>query len=96
MAGAATVGCTTAGHDGYPAVEIAQGSSKVMVNGKPACRVGDSGVTHSKPKGDTHSVVIGTGSSKVFIDGLPAARAGDPCECGDTIVGGCSSNVFFG
>lgn len=96
MAGAATVGCMTSGHGGYPPVAIAEGSPTVKINGKPAVRKGDSGVMHTKPKGTIHSVVVSGGSSKVFINGRPAARSGDPCGCGDTIVGGCSSNVTFG
>lgn len=96
MAGAATIGCITAGHNGYPPVAIAEGSSTVMINGKPAVRLGDSGVMHDKSKGTNHPVVVSGGSSKVFINGKPAARLGDPCGCGDSIAGGCSSNVTFG
>ena len=95
MPSAATVGSSTTGHDGYPPVTFPSGSPNVMINGKPALRQGDGGVTHSKPKGGTHEVIVSGGSSKVFINGKPAARAGDPCGDGDFIASG-SSNVSFG
>ena len=96
MAGAATVGIVTAGHDGYPPVVMPVGSPSVFINGKPALRKGDGGVTHTKPKGTTHEVVVSGGSSTVMINGVPAARIGDPCACGDTLASSGSSNVSIG
>ena len=96
MAGAATVGTVTAGHDGYPPVVMPVGSPSVFINGKPALRKGDGGVTHTKPKNSPHEVVVSGGSSTVMINGIPAARIGDPCACGDTLASNGSSNVSVG
>ena len=96
MGSAATVGSTTAGHDGYPPVTMPVGSPSVFINGKPALRQGDGGVTHTKPKSSPHEVVVSGGSSTVKINGVPAARIGDPCACGDVLAGGGSSNVSIG
>lgn len=96
MAGAATVGTVTAGHDGYPPVVMPAGSPSVFINGKPALRKGDGGVTHTKPDHSPHEVVVSGGSSTVMINGVPAARIGDPCACGDTLASGGSSNVSIG
>lgn len=58
---------------------IANGSTDVLVNGKPAARVGDFSVPHLRPGKPCrpHAVPIITGSSTVLINGKPAARVGD-------------------
>jgi uncharacterized Zn-binding protein involved in type VI secretion len=57
------------------------GSCTVMINNKPALRLGDKGVHASCCGSNTWEV---TGSSRsVLIDGLPAARIGDATHhCG--------------
>lgn len=60
------------------------GSPTVLINGRPAVRVGDIGI---------HAVCCGpnmwtahSGSSTVFIDGSPAHRQGDDdLHCGTTM-----------
>ena len=95
---AATIGDPTTGHGGpFPPTVITSGSDNVLVEGKPASRVGDGAAPHvrlAKPY-DVHGPVISGGSSKVLINGQPAARVGDPFSCGDTIAAG-SSKVLIG
>ena len=57
------------------------GSPTVMINNKPALRMGDKGV-HSSCCGANAWQVVGA-SKTVYIDGLPAARTGDETRhCG--------------
>lgn len=77
---------------------LADGSSNVLINGRPAARVGDSSEVHLKPTGDKckpHTASISSGSSTVFINNRPAARVGDPLG-GCTSVAQGSSDVFIG
>ena len=58
-----------------------QGSSNILVNGKPPLRVGDPGV-HSACCGP-NSWNVAKGSSSVFFNNIPAARLNDPTtHCG--------------
>lgn len=60
-----------------------QGSPDVFIDGKPALRVGDSGV-HSACCG-SNTWVTAAGSGKVLINGIPAVRLGDATtHCGGT------------
>lgn len=73
-----------------------EGSPNVFINGKPALRVGDSGV-HSQCCG-SNTWKCTQGSSRVFINGKPAVRLGDQTQhCGGVgkIIDG-SDNVFIG
>jgi uncharacterized Zn-binding protein involved in type VI secretion len=79
--------------------QVVSGEPTVLINGKPAARVGDTIVT---PRVVHPIPCIGgpilAGSSKIFIGGLPAARIGDPAStaCGpESIVTG-SPNVLIG
>jgi uncharacterized Zn-binding protein involved in type VI secretion len=68
---------------------ITTGSSHVLVNGRPAARVGDVGV-HSACAGPNTFKII-HGDSQVLIDGRPAAEIGDATQhCGGVgrIIGG--------
>ncbi len=57
------------------------GSPDVFINGKPALRVGDSGVHRACCGTNTWHVV--EGSPTVFVNGLPLARLGDATShCG--------------
>lgn len=51
------------------------GSSKVIMQGRPAARKGDTGSSSCPCDGQGYT--IDGGSSKVFIEGRPAARIGD-------------------
>jgi uncharacterized Zn-binding protein involved in type VI secretion len=68
---------------------ITTGSSHVLVNGKPAARVGDRGV-HAVCAGPNTFEIVG-GDDSVLIDGKPAARIGSTTRhCGGMgkIIGG--------
>jgi len=72
------------------------GSSNVLINGKPALRVGDMGI-HAACCG-ANNWEAATDSATVLINGLPAHRVGDMTRhCGGvgTLVEG-STNVFIG
>ncbi len=95
---AATIGSVTSGHSGpFPPTLIAEGSPNVLTEGKPAARVGDKAIPHTRLvlPFDTHTPIISAGSSKVFINGIPAARVGDALSCGGTIAVGVTK-VFIG
>jgi uncharacterized Zn-binding protein involved in type VI secretion len=72
-------GCSACRHRvSGPAV---QGSTDVLVNGKPAVRCGDGGV-HALCCGPNRWSA-GSGSKTVFINGKPAFRQNDPTiHCG--------------
>jgi uncharacterized Zn-binding protein involved in type VI secretion len=63
---------------------VTGGSNDVLVNGKPAARVGDN-TSNGGP--------VVEGSTNVFINGKPAAVVGGRTGCNGVVVGG-SSNVF--
>lgn len=98
MASAARIGDSILPHDCWSGGVISSGSGDVLINGKPAARIGDSGTPHtwtcpdSKPP---HGVVISSGSGSVLINGKPAARIGDGTACGSSISAG-SGNVLIG
>ena len=89
------------GDPGVPhcsAYVIANGSSDVSINGRPAARIGDVSVPHLRPAGIRcvpHVAVISSGSSSVFINGRPAARQGDGLA-GCTFIASGSLNVNIG
>ena len=84
MANASRVGDSTRCIElGVPIIrQIAQGSSNVSIEGRPAARLGDA---------TTHPCVVAGGSSSVFINGRPAARLGDGVSCGGVIIGGATT-----
>jgi uncharacterized Zn-binding protein involved in type VI secretion len=68
---------------------ITTGSSHVLVNGRPAARVGDVGVHAACAGSNTFKIIHG--DSQVLIDGRPAAEIGDATQhCGGVgkIIGG--------
>lgn len=77
---------------------IAQGSSNVYINGRPAARVGDPSTRHLKPGGIRcfpHVAKISQGSGTVYINNQPAARVG--CAlAGCTKVAEGSPDVIIG
>lgn len=77
---------------------IASGSPTVLINGRPAARVGDSSTAHLIPFDDecfVHTATISSGSATVLINGRPAARVGDTLA-GCTAIAQGSVNVFIG
>lgn len=68
---------------------IVKGATKVMIEGKPAARLGDS----AECKGPLDS--ISSGSATVMIEGMPAARVGDKTIHGGLVVLG-SDTVLIG
>ena len=73
--------------------QIEKGSSNVLVWGRPAARVGDTG--HHKQCCGSNAFKIVSGDSSVMIDGKPAARLGDKTlHCGMTTgqIGGKSKD----
>lgn len=59
------------------------GFPSVLMEGMPACRVGDKATCNGPPD----FIVIGSGS--VMIGGQPAARLGDSTAHGGNITSGC-------
>lgn len=96
MAGVARVGDSGMVHcSGYA---IANGSTDVLVNGRPAARVGDRSTVHMKPakkKCVPHVASITSGSSSVLVNGRPIARVGSTLAGCTYIISG-SSDVFVG
>ena len=77
---------------------IAGGSSDVLVNGRPAARVGDSSTVHLRPVGKKcfpHVATISAGSTSVLVNGRPIARVGSPLAGCTFIISG-SSDVIVG
>lgn len=94
---AARVGDTTA-HGGI----IIEGYPAVLIEGKPAARIGDMHTCPQVIPGPQHIPHVGgriiTGSRTVLIGGKPAARVGDTATCqgpADIIIEG-SNTVLIG
>ena len=69
------------------------GSPNVLVNEKPAIRIGDSILPHGR--GSHSKAVMATGSGTVFVNNIPACRGGDIADCGHVSSSG-SGNVIAG
>lgn len=89
----ARVGDIHGGHQCFSPTPAIQGSSNVIVNGRPCLTVGSQFMPHGCP--NPHPVVAATGSSLVYVNGRPITRVGDKTVCRATIIVG-SSNVFAG
>lgn len=99
MPSAARLGDSCSGHGCFPATPIIQGSSDVIINGKPAARKGDMVLLHACPcpmmPHALHPRSISAGSSNVIINGKAAARVGDAIGCGGSVAAG-SGDVIIG
>lgn len=96
MPGIVRLGDLLAPHGCWTPHNMASGSSNVMVNGLPACKVGDSVTVHCEPCNPNvpcHISAQASGASTVLINGMPAARIGDSIACGSTNAEG-SGNVI--
>lgn len=80
----ATAGMATAQSPSPSPGVITGGADNVMVNGKPAARVGDT----------TSDGSIVEGVPNVFINGKPATVIGNRTGCGGTVAGG-ATGVFI-
>lgn len=91
---AATIGDIGTDHDGFPPTPIITGSLDIIIDDKPAARVGDALAPHAKPKNSPHARTITSGSASVFFNGKAAAITGSEVSCGGVIIGG--SSVIIG
>ncbi|WP_429236455.1 type VI secretion system PAAR protein [Aeromonas salmonicida] len=91
---AATVGDIGTDHDGFHPTPIISGSTDIIIDNKPAARVGDPLAPHSKPGSPPHPRSIATGSSTVFFNGKPAALTGSGIDCGGGVIIGGSSVII--
>lgn len=96
MPGAARIGDNSTGHPHcYSPSPLVSGSGNVLVNGLPACRVGDQYSIHGACSDHSpHSYSATSGSGSVLINGRPAHRIGDATSCCSCAQG--SSNVIIG
>jgi uncharacterized Zn-binding protein involved in type VI secretion len=94
MPGVARVG--DAGQVHCSGFTMATGSPNVLINGRPAVRVGDLTTVHKKPDGEgctPHVARVSAGSSSVFVNGRPLARIGDPIANCTKILQGSSDVI---
>lgn len=80
----------------HPGVITGPGVLSVLIEGKPAARLGDIHVCSFPPPAVHPSTPIVMGSSSVQIGGQPAARVGDEAGCGATIVEGAVGVMIGG
>jgi uncharacterized Zn-binding protein involved in type VI secretion len=95
MPAATRLNDNSTGHDACPPVPLVEGSPNVIINGRPAGRLGDHYASHGCVIHPGHQDVIAAGSSKVVINGRPAARVGDAVSIGGAVQNG-SGNVIIG
>ena len=67
---------------------INSGSTDVLINNKPAARVGDSSTVHKRTRKSKHISKISRGSTTVFVNNKPLARVGDRLGDCTTIASG--------
>ena len=95
MPAATRLNDNSTGHDACPPVPLVEGSPNVIINGRPAGRLGDHYASHGCVIHPGHQDVIAAGSSKEVINGRPAARVGDAVSIGGAVQNG-SGNVIIG
>lgn len=85
------------GHQCDTTTTTNQCSEDVFVNGKGACRLGDTITIHTHKVGDScvpHTATITGSSSTVFVDGIAIARNTDSADAGSITSG--STDTFSG
>ena len=87
MAGITRIGDRTKGHSGHGPRLVFKGSKNVIVNSRPAARMGDKVVPTT-----VHPGIIIKGNPRVLVNNKPVARKGDRIVCGEKIAKG-SRNV---
>ena len=75
----------TNGHDGYPPVQVIEGSDYVTCNGRKVALVGSRCEGHNKRKGTYHVPIVSSGSSFLTVDGIGVAVVGS-----EVALGGCN------
>ncbi len=99
MPSASTVGDAVLPHGCWSGGNISEGSTNVLINGRAASSVGDSGTPHSwicgSPSQPPHPVIVSEGSRSVLINGKAAAYIGSATQCGSTVSSG-SMDVIVG
>ena len=89
-----SIGDLCTGHGCFPPRENITGEPTVLINGKPAHRVGDLWNLHNCGPA-VHAGVQVSGSQTVFQGGRPLCRIGDLVDCGSVMAMG-SPNVLQG
>jgi len=92
---AARLGDIGSAHGCFPPTPIIGGSADIIINGRPAARVGDPLAPHGCGNCPPHGRSISAGSSTVIFNGKPAARTGDAIDCGGSVSSG-SGDVIIG
>lgn len=80
----------------FPPTDAVEGSPDVIVNGKPAVRVGDAYAPHACPTcpEPEHGRKLASGSPTVFVNGRAVGRVGDAIDCGGKATTGSSDVVL--
>lgn len=93
MKPAARLGDTCTGHPPcFPPRPCTQGSPDVMIDSKPAHRVGDAWALHCC-SGSCHPSMLVQGSPTVMVNGKPLGRIGDMVACGSRIATGSPTTL---
>ncbi|WP_163832354.1 PAAR domain-containing protein [Spartinivicinus ruber] len=95
MPAATRLGDICTGHGCFPPRPSVTGSANVVINGKPAVKMGDMYMSHGCSNCPPHPGSLAGGSSSVVINGSPAGRVGDSISCGGSVAMG-SADVFIG
>lgn len=85
------------GHLCDTTTSTSQCSTSVFINGKGACRLGDTITIHNHKVGNScvpHTKTITGSSSTVFVDGIAIARDTDSADAGSITSG--STDTFSG
>ncbi len=77
-------------HEGFYPTPVTAGSPTVIIDGKPAARLGDPLAPHDKPNHGSHPRFIAAGSASILVDGKPLALSDDPVDCGGKLIGTAS------
>lgn len=92
---AARLGDIGGGHGCFPPTPIIVGSPDVLINFRPAARLGDAVLLHACGNCPPHPRSISAGSGNVLINNKKAARVDDAINCGGSISTG-SGDVQIG
>lgn len=85
------------GHQCDTTTTTNQCSTSVFINGKGACRLGDTITIHAHKVGNScvpHTATITSASDTVFVDGIAIARNTDSADAGSITSG--STDTFSG
>ena len=92
---AARLGDIGSAHGCFPPTPIISGSPDIVINNRPAARVGDPLAPHGCAVCPPHPRSISAGSSTVIFNNKPASRVGDAIGCGGSVSTG-SGDVIIG